>query len=61
MRAQILLRVERAKDSAGECEECGKTESSQWHGGAPPQRAAAQGRDAGPRLLREAGVMRCLH
>ena len=57
MHAQILLLVERAKDTAGECEECGKTESSRWHGGARPQRAAAQGRDAVPRLLREAGVL----
>ena len=59
MHAQILLLVERAKDTAGECEECGKTESSQWYGGARPLRAAAQGRDAVQQLLPETGMMCC--
>ena len=61
MHAQILLLVERAKDTAGKCEECGKTESSRWHGGARPQCAAAQGRDAVQRLLPKAGVLRFPH
>ena len=56
-----MIVFERAKDTAGECEECGTTRSNQWHGGAPPQRAAAQGRDAVPRLLHEAGVLPFLH
>ena len=60
LHAQILLLVERTKDTVGKCEKCGKTESSRWHGGARPQRAAAQGRDAVQRLLPEAGVLHFL-
>ena len=53
----------RAREGPGSCcQQCGRmTTSTTGHGGARPQCAAAQGRDAVQRLLPKAGVLRFPH